>query len=538
MTAVVVSAHNCPLETLRSPPSPCVTSPSPVKPSVVRPKGHRQPLGTLELEDPESPKVAGKKRTRAQAEESSEDTDPRAAVRRLEALLPKRSKTRAMTATKAARGRAAVRSKGKGRENIPQSESTSEIGDDNNSSPPKAPATRGARGRGAGQGQGRGQGRGRAAAPLPTGIRAAPAVTRGRSTSRGRPVSKGKGKEKAVEEADPEEDENVLFHPDKLVVWPVVLLTIEVPQVLECGRWPGFGLMVTVSQTPYAIEAATNFSISRCDAINWIAVIVRAIAQFVAAVFTTQRAYGLSGGKVRLAIVTFFLSNVACVVNLLQMVTYRRITQSDILRFRKLYPITSTRLRVRIRILTCIALMVLVTGRATYQAHKAQPVKMFRRSLASALSYDGSIYVVSDFATAERRTNLSDSEHGSRSVSPEYSRIGSLQSSFVISSSTSAVQITVALTAEQCSDASWGTWTTGRPSRQAMLRSRNASRTFYDSIDVRRRDQHFDAIIQHSPTGQAEGEQYRPARVYLAIRPSRVSLESGRHHWETSESPV
>ena len=183
------------------------SSPSPVKPSVVRPKGPRRPLATLELEEPESPKVAGKKRTRAQVEESSEESDPRAAVRKLEALLPKRSKTRATAATKAARGRPAVRGKGKGRENIPQSESSSETSEDVDSSPPKAPPTRGrGRGRGAARGRGRGRGRGRAAAPVSSGSRAAAPATRGRSTSRGRPVSKGKGKEKAVEE-DPEEAE-------------------------------------------------------------------------------------------------------------------------------------------------------------------------------------------------------------------------------------------------------------------------------------------------------------------------------------------
>ncbi|KAI0800407.1 hypothetical protein C8Q74DRAFT_412102 [Fomes fomentarius] len=195
------------------------SSPSPVKPSAARPSTSaaaisrpvRQPLATLELEDPESPvpaaaKVAGKKRTRAQAEESSEDSDPRAAVRRLEALLPKRSKTRATAASKAARGgRGGAKGKGKERENIPMSgENSEEEDDDSDSSPPKPPA-RAPRGRGRGAARGRGRGRGRATTTPTTSAR--PRSTRGRSTSRGRPASKGKGKEKAVEEVDPEEDE-------------------------------------------------------------------------------------------------------------------------------------------------------------------------------------------------------------------------------------------------------------------------------------------------------------------------------------------
>lgn len=195
------------------------SSPSPVKPSAARPSTSaaaisrpvRQPLATLELEDPESPvpavaKVAGKKRTRAQAEESSEDSDPRAAVRKLEALLPKRSKTRATAASKAARGaRGGAKGKGKERENIPMSvENSEEEDDDSDSSPPKPPA-RAPRGRGRGATRGRGRARGRATTTPTTSAR--PRSTRGRSTSRGRPASKGKGKEKAVEEIDPEEDE-------------------------------------------------------------------------------------------------------------------------------------------------------------------------------------------------------------------------------------------------------------------------------------------------------------------------------------------
>ncbi|KAI0753514.1 hypothetical protein C8Q80DRAFT_1267902 [Daedaleopsis nitida] len=185
------------------------SSPSPIKPSVAarvsaaaKPKIIRQPLATLELEEPDDQplKVAGKKRTRAQAEheQTSEDSDPRAAVRKLEALLPKRSsKARATVAAKAARGKgksvagresAAGKGKGKGkeRENLPSSESSnsSDAENEDDSSPPRAPPARG---------------RGRGAAAVRSRVR-------GRSVSRGRPASKGKGKGKAMD-VDPEEDE-------------------------------------------------------------------------------------------------------------------------------------------------------------------------------------------------------------------------------------------------------------------------------------------------------------------------------------------
>ncbi|KAM5545130.1 hypothetical protein V8D89_001241 [Ganoderma adspersum] len=225
-------------------------SPSPVKkPSVVRgaaaaargravaaaldkgkgkekagPSKLRQPLATLEYEDPyaEPPKVAGKKRTRGVAKEkekekeSEEDSDPKAAVRRLEALLPKRPKKKAR-AGEASGSRAEVvkkgKGKGKGRENVPESTesgSGSEEEHDSDSSPPTPPprATRG-RGRGRGRGTGRGRGRGRAGAPVANGrSAAAKPATRGRSTLRGRPpASKDKGKKRAIEEVDPDEDE-------------------------------------------------------------------------------------------------------------------------------------------------------------------------------------------------------------------------------------------------------------------------------------------------------------------------------------------
>ncbi|KAL1940324.1 hypothetical protein VTO73DRAFT_8896 [Trametes versicolor] len=213
------------------------SSPSPVKPSVVRagPSVVRKPLAPIEIEvddaladSEEPPKVAGKKRTRAQAAvPSGSDSDPRAAVRRLESLLPKRSKTRvAVTARGAApsrgrgRGRGAA-AKGKGRAAPVESTSEGDVESDaeeSDTSPPKAKKAKTTRGTGRARGTSRGRPRGRAAAPVSTrGRSVAPASTRGRTAApvsasgrpaskRGRSTSKGKGKERA-EEIDPEEDE-------------------------------------------------------------------------------------------------------------------------------------------------------------------------------------------------------------------------------------------------------------------------------------------------------------------------------------------
>ena len=232
-------------------------SPSPVKkPSAVRPadakgkavdkdkgkgKGRekagpskpRQPLATLEYEDPhaEPPKVAGKKRARGVEKEkekekkeksSEEDSDPKAAVRRLEALLPKRPKKKVRVGeASGTRGEVVKKGKGKGkgkrRENVPESTESRSVSEDeddgmrSDSSPPTPPA-RAARGRGRGRGRGgRGQGRGRgrgAAAVSNARTAVAKPASRGRSTSRGRPpASKDKGKKRAIEEVDPDEDE-------------------------------------------------------------------------------------------------------------------------------------------------------------------------------------------------------------------------------------------------------------------------------------------------------------------------------------------
>ena len=190
------------------------------------PSKPRQPLATLEYEDPyaEPPKVAGKKRTRGVAKEkerekaksSEEDSDPKAAVRRLEALLPKRPKKKARAGeASGSRVVVATKGKGKGRENMPESTesgSGSEEEPDSDTSPPTPPARAGrgrGRGRGRGAGTGRGRGRGRAGAPVANGrTAAAKPASRGRTTSRGRPPgSKDKGKKRAVEEVDPDEDE-------------------------------------------------------------------------------------------------------------------------------------------------------------------------------------------------------------------------------------------------------------------------------------------------------------------------------------------
>ncbi|KAI0644884.1 hypothetical protein C8Q79DRAFT_968343 [Trametes meyenii] len=210
------------------------SSPSPVKPASMHaarakagPSGVRRPLATIEVEmedEPEtgpevqeSPTVAGRKRTRAQAVQSEDDSDPRAAVRKLESLLPKRSKKRApSTATVRGGGRgrgrgrgrgqgrpAAANGKGKGRTDTADNDSDSEEGGaESDTSPPKAKVARTTRGSGRGRGtsRGRGRGRGRSAAPISTSGR--PESKRGRSTS------KGKGKERAVEEVDPDEDED------------------------------------------------------------------------------------------------------------------------------------------------------------------------------------------------------------------------------------------------------------------------------------------------------------------------------------------
>ncbi|KAI0359277.1 hypothetical protein OH77DRAFT_1586885 [Trametes cingulata] len=215
------------------------SSPSPIKPvsvaprprSVAGPSGVRRPFAPLEMEvDEPAPEVeaspvpkavAGRKRTRAQAEQTEGDdsSDPRAAVRKLESLLPKRSKTRTTAASSTARGRgrgrgtsrgrgggrergAAAAAKGKGRA-APEEEDLEESDVENSdvsSSPPKAKKARTSRGTGRGRGAStsRGRARGRSAAPVSAS---------GRPTSkRGRSTSKGKGKERA-EEVDPEEDE-------------------------------------------------------------------------------------------------------------------------------------------------------------------------------------------------------------------------------------------------------------------------------------------------------------------------------------------
>ena len=131
------------------------------------PSKPRQPLATLEYEDPyaEPPKVAGKNRTpgvereREKEKEKSneEDSDPKAELRRLEALLPKRLKQKAW-AGEASGSRVEVETKGegkgKGRENVQEStESGSGSGEehDSDSSPP-TPPQRAARERGRGRG--------------------------------------------------------------------------------------------------------------------------------------------------------------------------------------------------------------------------------------------------------------------------------------------------------------------------------------------------------------------------------------------------
>ncbi|OJT12182.1 hypothetical protein TRAPUB_11292 [Trametes pubescens] len=198
------------------------SSPSPVKPSVARAgPSVRKPLAPIEIDAPEDseepPKVAGQKRTRAQAAiPSGSDSDPRAAVRRLESLLPKRSNTR-MAATvrgvvpSRGRGRATT-AKGKGRaapvESTSGGDDESDAEEDSDTSPPKAKKAKTTRGTGPGRGTSRGRARGRSAAPMSTrGRSAAPVSASGRPASkRGRSTSKGKGKERA-EEIDPEEDE-------------------------------------------------------------------------------------------------------------------------------------------------------------------------------------------------------------------------------------------------------------------------------------------------------------------------------------------
>ncbi|KAI0365924.1 hypothetical protein BV20DRAFT_1056069 [Pilatotrama ljubarskyi] len=215
------------------------SSPSPIKPISVAPRprptagpsGVRQPFAPLEMEVDEptpepSPKpVAGRKRTRAQAEQSEGDdsSDPRAAVRRLESLLPKRSKARTAsstargrgqeTARATGRGQGRVRGRGRGRgataaakekgRAVPVEEDGSESDVENSdvsSSPPKAKKAKTTRGTGSGRGASTSRGRAR-------GRSVAPTSTSGRPTSkRGRSTSKGKGKERA-EEVDPGEDE-------------------------------------------------------------------------------------------------------------------------------------------------------------------------------------------------------------------------------------------------------------------------------------------------------------------------------------------
>ncbi|KAI0667063.1 hypothetical protein C8Q78DRAFT_1056268 [Trametes maxima] len=212
------------------------SSPSPVKPAsrhVARAKAGpsvaRRPLATIDVEmedepeaEPEvqeSPTVAARKRTRAQAVPSEDDSDPRAAVRKLESMLPKRSKMRARSSATArggmavgrgrgrgrgggrGRGRpAAVNGKGKARADPVDGETNSEESNaESDTSPPKAKIARTARGSGRGRGTSRGRARGRSAAPISTSSRP--------ESKRGRPTSKGKGKERAVEEVDPDEDE-------------------------------------------------------------------------------------------------------------------------------------------------------------------------------------------------------------------------------------------------------------------------------------------------------------------------------------------
>ncbi|KAI0827631.1 hypothetical protein BC628DRAFT_144732 [Trametes gibbosa] len=204
------------------------SSPSPVKPSAAiharskaGPSGVRRVLAPIEVEgEPEEEEVpedrapqkvvakVGRKRTRAQAvqSEAEDSSDPRAAVRTLESLLPKRSKRRAASGT-TRRGRGAtVNGKGKGRAAAKESGSETEL--DSDASPPKAkrakimPGSARGRGRGRGASVARGRGRGRGRSTAPVSVSGRPASKRGRSMSKG----KGKSKER-VEEIDPEEDE-------------------------------------------------------------------------------------------------------------------------------------------------------------------------------------------------------------------------------------------------------------------------------------------------------------------------------------------
>ncbi|KAH9925913.1 uncharacterized protein BXZ73DRAFT_103083 [Epithele typhae] len=80
-------------ETHRTRPRPRPPLPH-AGPSIVRP-AVRQPLATLELEPEEPPSPVEREEKESGPSAQSSDSDPRNAVRRLEALLPKRSKTRA-----------------------------------------------------------------------------------------------------------------------------------------------------------------------------------------------------------------------------------------------------------------------------------------------------------------------------------------------------------------------------------------------------------------------------------------------------------
>ncbi|RPD58147.1 hypothetical protein L227DRAFT_565038 [Lentinus tigrinus ALCF2SS1-6] len=174
-------------------------------------------------------------------------------------------------------------------------------------------------------------------------------------------------------------------NPDGRTVASVVYALIRYANILQYVIQAGIVVPVT--------------SLVSCEGVNWVAVILTALVQLVAAVFTAQRAYALSRGKVWLGGIAFLLAIVACVVNLL---VSSKWTPAEELPS-PMYCVVGDNIpseQLELGSLTgptgtlADLLVGVVTWLTTYEAYKTEPRKAFGISLASVMLYDGSLYVI------------------------------------------------------------------------------------------------------------------------------------------------
>ncbi|RPD72165.1 hypothetical protein L226DRAFT_573236 [Lentinus tigrinus ALCF2SS1-7] len=165
-------------------------------------------------------------------------------------------------------------------------------------------------------------------------------------------------------------------NPDGRTVASVVYALIRYANILQYVIQAGIVVPVTSLQVS-------------CEGVNWVAVILTALVQLVAAVFTAQRAYALSRGKVWLGGIAFLLAIVACVVNLL---VSSKWTPAEELPS-PMYCVVGDNIPSEQLELGDLALP-LNADFSRLATYKTEPRKAFGISLASVMLYDGSLYVI------------------------------------------------------------------------------------------------------------------------------------------------